>query len=423
MIGLNTYGRKIVSFLLICIFVLCVSSCGGADSLDAVVSASAVPVSESEPFQPVEPAEPDSATISMMGDILIHQSVYESAKTGKNTYDLTPFFSTFTGVLKSDLNIANIENPIDTYRDNSRLSSYPCFNAPHEIIDAIKFIGINMCVTANNHCYDKGFGGLKATLANLHDAELETVGTYASAEEAQELVIKEIDGIKIGIAAFTRLTNGANIPGDKSFCVNYIPTNSEVVPTVLAYTDRLRDAGADIVIVSMHWGKEYSDAPSDAQRQLAHQLCEGGVDIIMGSHSHVVQPIERYSFERDGKQRSSLIIYSLGNFFANQVSRRPTTLEGMVVTVKAVRVDDGEVSVADCFYMPTYAYSSYKRGSSMMRLLPAGQYALAEEAPSVFTDANGFSECKDAWSRVRKVAGSDIPAVAGPDDYPDGFFD
>ncbi|MDR2610085.1 MAG: CapA family protein [Clostridiales Family XIII bacterium] len=343
------------------------------------------------------------ATISLCGDVLLHTTVFKQAKS-EGSYDFNPYFSIIKEYIHGDMNIANMEGPVDALGGNQGISSYPAFNAPHEILDALKGAGFTTLLTANNHALDKGFNGLVKNRQNIRDAGLDAVGTFENQTEHDEPFIKSVNGIKIGIAAYTDSTNGIPLP--KPYCVDKIDLNSSAVPGILADVERLREAGAEFVMVSLHWGAEYQDAPAPVQKDIAAGLAEGGVDVVIGNHAHCVQPIERIG--------DCLVIYSLGNFFVDQTPlNRAKTQESMIVNLRVARDAEGIIRLADASYMPTFMYRvTGKSGPDAFRLLPAGAYAEADERPGVFTHDADWNKCKNAWKRVPEIVGDAIRATA-----------
>ncbi len=391
--------------------------------------ASLIPSSSADILSPTELPEPepepvpDSLTIQMGGDVLIHDTVRKASATGKNTYDFTSYFSLFENVLVSDLNIVNLEGPTDAYGNNKSVSGFPVFNMPYEILPALKGINVDLCVTANNHTCDKGYKGVKNTLLNVSKSDMDSVGSYIEKEDSKKCYIVEINNIKVGVAAFASYTEGS-VSSSRSYCVDICGKKEKtMLAAIKPKIDALKENGAEFIIIAIHWGSEYADAPSATQKKVAKQLCEYGADVIMGSHSHCVQPIELLTVDRGGVESQALVIYSLGNLFTNQTAlNKPKTQEGMIVSLKAVRGDDGYVRLSESFYMPTYTYIRGKKGKDYMRIVAAGEYASKDSLPSVFKDDAGWKKCKNAWKNVRKTVGDAIPSISGPAEYPEGFF-
>lgn len=422
---------KVFVNIFCCVMILCsigmisvaLSAELGSISCSGDVSSSDIVVSPVDVI--VEEPKPDAATIMMGGDVLIHDRVIARASNGDNTYDFSPYFSLFGDVFVADLNIVNLENPVDVRKDNSDLTGYPQFNCPREILDSLVDIGVDLCVTANNHSLDRGFNGITASLENVRGAGLETVGTYITEEEANSFYIKEINGIKIGVLAYS--TFGFKMQKANAYQMNDIDYKYDaIVNEVLADVQAIREAGAEFVICSLHGGVEYSDEPQKMQERVAEAICQGGVDVLMGTHSHCVQPIDLIEVERNGVQTDALIIYSLGNLFANQKGlNRPKTQQGMIVSVKVERGEDGMVRLVDSFYMPTYCYADNqtKDYDAFMRLVPMAECALAETQPEYIIEEADWQAAKDGWERVQGIVGTDIQLVASPDEYPQGYFD
>lgn len=368
---------------------------------------------------------PDCATLMFGGDILIHKSVYTQAKTGSNTYDFTPYVELFQDVFVADYNSVNLETPVDIYGDNESISTYPCFNAPLELLDAIKGMNIDLCTNSNNHMIDYGYKGLLATIAHLDSYGFDRLGTYASQEEHDALFIREINGIKVGFVAYTQTTNGIKLSESKeSYAFDRMGMTVSTVDDILPQVTALRQAGAEIVIAVLHWGTEYNSYPSTAQTKIAYALCEGGVDIIMGSHPHVVQPIERLTFtNEDGSDRNCLVVYSLGNLLCNQSTQSEYTQRGMVVAIRLERGEDGIARFTSAFYMPTLLQVTRLGGADFMRLVPSGKYMDTENIPEPLAADTSFQQrCAKAYNHVLKIAGDAIPAVTSPEKYPEGFF-
>jgi len=314
---------------------------------------------------------------SFAGDFLINSLIYKAAKTGANIYDFTPFISEMDGVINADIAVCNIDGTIDANGDNSGISPYPRFNAPREILDTIRQLGFNIITTANNHAFDKGWQGLVKTRENIISAGMEPLGTFTSSEEFEESYIKEVYGIKVGMFAATALDNYLGvIIGDKvNFAMQQFGQNSFDYPYALCErVDKLKEAGAEAVIVFLHWGKEYQDAPTEHQREIAKHLAESGVDVIVGGHSHCVQPIEWI----DG----TLVIYSLGNFFADQsLLKRPKTQYGMIVNLDIVKKNN-EVKIENAEYVPTH----FRKVNGVYRLLVATDSAAISHVENVVGD-------------------------------------
>lgn len=277
--------------------------------------------------------ESKKLTLFAVGDALIHNTVYEDANTfeigedGYYKYDFKKMFTYIKPLAKShDLAFYNQETIIGG--KELELSNYPMFNSPDEIgLDMIDS-GFNIVNLATNHMLDRGKEGLEHSLEFWDKQDVYTAGSYKSWEERNNIEIKEKNGIKYAVLAYTYGTNGLPVPEGYEYMVNlwsvYGDTSYEdYKQTVKQDIERIRNK-VDLLIVSMHWGNEYIHEPSVYERDAAEFLADQGVDIIIGTHPHVIQPIEYIG--------DTLVIYSLGNFLSAQIDTE--TLVGMMVSLE-----------------------------------------------------------------------------------------
>ena len=269
------------------------------------------------------------ASLVMVGDALIHYGVYKEAETD-NGYDFKPMLSVVKPMIQDyDLKYYNQETILGG--TELGLSSYPRFNSPYEVGDAFVDADFNLVSLATNHTMDKGEVGVINSLNYWNSKEdVYTAGSYLSFEDRDEVVIKEINGITYSFFSYTTWTNGLETPSGKEYLNNvYSPEKAK------ADIEKVRDK-VDVVIVAMHWGTEYSFSVSSAQQEIANYLSSLGVDIIIGSHPHVVEPIAFI-----GK---TMVIYSLGNFISDQDGIERLT--GLMVGVDIHKtVDNGVTTI------------------------------------------------------------------------------
>ncbi|MDR2166911.1 MAG: CapA family protein [Clostridiales bacterium] len=307
------------------------------------------------PTEPETEPEPDPIHIRLQfaGDILLHGGL--GAGTGPGTFDYRPFMWAIRPYINADLALVNMETPVDVFGDNRDIRTWPRFNAPFEILEGLIYAGFNHLITANNHSFDMGFSGLQASLANFERAGIAQTGMYTNEEDFNAPSIVDIEGIQVGIIAYTDSVNGLEslVPDDiRPFAVRRFRSHVMYdVPYMAADIAQIREAGADLVVISLHWGAEYVDAPNNMQRQIARALVDAGADIIMGHHSHTPQPLEWHERE-DGTR--GLIIYSLGNFLSDQIALNiPATQYGMLVTAYVKMSPQGEIYVYDANALAT----------------------------------------------------------------------
>jgi len=314
------------------------------------------PTPEPTPEPEPEP-EPIEIRIQFAGDVLLHRGPIDAARIGENTYDFRPFLRDIKPFIDGDLTLINMETPVDVLGGNRDITTFPRFNAPFEILEALQYAGFNHLIAANNHSFDRGFDGLIATVENFERVGIAFTGMYVDQAAFHAPTILDVNGIQVGIIAYTDSVNGLEplVPAEmRPYAVRRFRSHVlDDLPNMAEDIANLRAAGAEVVIVSLHWGAEYVDAPSDMQRQIARGLGDAGADVIMGNHAHVVQPIEWHEREDGGR---SLILYSLGNFLADQTRLStpiPRTQYGKLVSLQVIRAPDGEIRLGLCEVLPT----------------------------------------------------------------------
>lgn len=287
-------------------------------------------------------AQPRRFTVAASGDLLIHSPVYQQAAAhgheAGERYDFAPMFEQVEPALEAaDLSVCHLEVPLSP--DNRNLSGFPRFSAPRQLASAIADAGFDTCSTASNHAVDQGTAGVTATLEALDAAGVAHAGTARSAGEADQPTLHLVDGVTVAQLSYTYGLNGLTRP--EPWMVNRLDAER-----VVADAEAARDAGADVVIASLHWGTEYRRAPTGAQRELAERLLgDADVDLILGHHAHVVQPVERVN--------DRLVAYGLGNFLANQ-STPAGAQDGVIVLVTFEEVEDGAFQATRLSYVPTW---------------------------------------------------------------------
>ena len=302
-------------------------------------------------------------TLTAIGDIMCHNTQYIDAyndETGE--YDFSYVFDDISLYTKTaDICVGNLETTFAG--EDVGYSSYPTFNTPDSLAYELKDIGVDVLSTAGNHALDKGFNGLSRTIDVLNDADISHLGTYKSKEEQDKTLIKYVKGIKIAFVNFTYGTNGIPIPSDKPYCVNLIDEN-----LMKEQIDRAKGEEPDIIIACMHWGTEYKTTPSSTQEQLADFLFKNGVDIILGTHPHVLEPMEKRTVTLDdGSTKDGFVIYSLGNFIADQNAEY--TRDSIILNIDITKHTDGKITIDNYEYVPIYMYKDTSKKKQKMKLL------------------------------------------------------
>ena len=242
-------------------------------------------------------------------------------------------------------------------------SNYPQFNSPEELAYGLADMGIDVLSTAGNHCLDKGFSGLSNTLNVLDSAKISHTGTARTEEERDTILFKDINGVKVAFISYTYGTNGIPIPDGKDFCVNLIDRD-----LIKKDIESAKSQNADVIIACMHWGIEYQTTQNAEQEELANFLFQNGVDIILGNHPHVLQPMEKKTITlEDGTVKDCFVIYAFGNFICDQNAEN--TRNSIILNMDITKNPDGKISIDNIDYVPTYMYKNPNLSIRKMKVL------------------------------------------------------
>jgi len=256
------------------------------------------------------PREPEiyTASVSAIGDILIHNAVYEDANIAPNEYDFSKMFELVKPLLEStDLTIANSESIIGGQEIG--LSSYPQFNSPYEVGDVLKDVGVDVVTMANNHTLDRGEQAIINATNYWDKLGITYVGAATSQKEADIIKTMTINNIVFSFLSYTYGTNGLKTPEGKEYLVNYI--DEEKMIEDISEARKM----SDVVIVNLHNGNEYARMFNEEQERIVQLASDYGADIVFGHHPHVLQPAKWYTGVNGNK---TFVIHSLGNFISAQ---------------------------------------------------------------------------------------------------------
>ncbi|MBY6035013.1 CapA family protein [Fictibacillus nanhaiensis] len=291
-----------------------------------------------------------SLTLAAVGDILIHDTVYNKARQPSGLYHFNPNFAPVKSYLTyPDITMANQETMIGGTKHG--LSSYPSFNSPHEVGDALKENGIDLVTLANNHTLDRGEKIILSALSYWNEIDMKYTGAYASEEDRQEIRFIKKNDITVSFLSYTYGTNGIPVPAGKKHLVNVI--EAEKIKREITQAKHL----SDIVTVSLHFGNEYERMPNDFQKEMVQLVTEAGGDIIIGHHPHVLQPV-KWETASDGSK--TFVAYSLGNFLSGQ-RRDYKDIGGIVqlTIVKHIKGDETTIHLKEPKFLPTYVDQSF----------------------------------------------------------------
>ena len=302
-----------------------------------------------------------TATITIVGDLMCHSVQINYAYVEKDSFDFNGVFSEVKEHLSSaNFTIGNLETVLAGKEKG--YSGYPFFNAPDDFLEAIYGAGFDLLVTANNHALDQGIDGVDRTIEKMDEFGLDHTGTYLSQNDRDSIRIYNINGIHLTVIAYSYGTNGVVIPASKNYIINLIDFN-----LIEEDIQKAKYKGADIVLVFFHFGEEYEREPNIYQRDVIDHTIKAGADIIIGSHPHVVQPVN-YFKTNGGSIDTGFVAYSLGNFISNQRWRFSDA--GVILNISISKdLKRDSVYLSNVSYIPTWVFKgNTKKGKEYIIL-------------------------------------------------------
>jgi poly-gamma-glutamate synthesis protein (capsule biosynthesis protein) len=351
----------------------------------------------------IEKTPPDTTFVKLIfaGDVMGHMPQIEAAydsqsksyKFDTTFYFLKPFLA------GADIAIANLETTLS----GPPYSGYPHFSSPDELALDLKKAGFSILVMANNHAADKGSAGIERTLNIIDSTGLLHTGTFRSMQERDSVypLMVERKGMRIAFLNYSYGTNGEAVPFP--YIINIIDTS-----IIRADIEKARNKRADFIITILHWGNEYERFASAEQKSLARWIIAHGCDMIIGSHPHVVQPVEIITKDSSDISKPKLVLYSLGNLVSNQRDRYKNG--GIIFGVKLMKL--GTSWLHQYSYLPVWVYKTSGNNRN-------GYYMITPQAYSANHDSFGFSETieqglKEFFEDTR-IHMKDVPEMGGPD--------
>ncbi len=303
----------------------------------------------------------EHATIIFVGDLMCHMPQIESAQV-EGIADSFDFFETYKFVKDiisdADLAIGNLETVIAG--KEAGYSGYPNFNSPVDYLKGIKNAGFDFLVASNNHSYDKGKKGLLNTIEELKKYKLHYTGIYNSVQDRDSIRIININNIKLAILSYSYGLNGNYLPKEENYLVNLIDTN-----LIRKDINKAKEQNVDLILTYFHFGEEYQRLPNKFQQLIVNFAIKCGSDIIIGSHPHVIQPID--FFKGNNKLDTGIVAYSLGNFISNQ--RKRYTDCGVILRL-TIEKNDSITKLKNVEYQPTWVFKGYIENKVKYYILP-----------------------------------------------------
>lgn len=354
---------------------------------------------------PVVESHTYTSTLLIGGDIVLHSPFYDSTTylTENGTYDFNPVFTYMQDTYKAaDFTVLDLEAAIT----EDYFSGYPLFRVPETILPTLSQNGIDMILLANNHIYDAGDSGLKSTLNALDKYTTTYLGIKKSKEDSNYL-IQDINGIKVGMFDYTyesgsvdqKAINGIEVTDESSGLINSFNYDDldSFYDTISTEIKEMKKEGAEYLIAYIHWGTEYETTENAVQQEMAQKLCDLGIDALIASHPHVIQPVDL--FTSSNGEHKMLCCYSLGNHLSNQrqelMDSMPTghTEDGYMIQLSLEQTDDEPVCLTDVQFIPTWVYKNSIDGN-------AEYYIFRTDA------ANDYKEVVDTLNISENLASS-----------------
>lgn len=348
-------------------------------------------------------AEPITFTLTSLGDTLCHNTQYWDAYNSKtDEYDFSYVYEDIKNyTLSSDITIGSLET---TFAGKEKgYSNYPTFNTPDSLATALKDIGVDVVSLAGNHALDYGYTGLCRTIDVFNNIGLSHLGTYKTAEDQEKILIKDVKGVKIAFINYTYGTNGIPLPSGKDFCVNLIDKDF-----IKKQINQAKEQNVDMIVACMHWGTEYRTTANSEQKDLANFLFENGVDVILGNHPHVLEPMEKKTITlQDGTTKDVFVVYALGNFTADQ--RDEITRDSAILNLTITKNSDSKISIDKVNYVPIYMYKNTNVSTHKFKILDIEKTIKDyEEGKNTSINSTVYNNLKKQLEKIKSILGDEL---------------
>lgn len=421
---------KLLSALLAVVMTVC-SGCHG-EELPAELQPEGEPPVQTEVAQPEEPVpiiKTSTATVAATGDVLMHYPVIKTgldSATGEYNFDsIFTYFDDY--VSAADYAVANLETTLCGLDNGYKYQGYPRFNCPDGIVGSMQRAGFDMLLTANNHTYDTGETGFLRTLSVIDGSGLARLGTNADGSEPK-YTIQDVNGIKIGMICYTYETedddlvhkslNGIRLTEKASGLINTFSYQrlEEFYAELEGHLKAMKAEGVQASILFLHWGNEYQTQENDYQRAMAQAVCDLGVDVIVGGHPHVVQPVELLTSQTEAEHRT-VCLYSMGNAVSNQrIEQIPSaggyTEDGVLFRVTFARYSDGTILLESADVLPTWVNltTGVESGKKAYEIIPLDRSITDWKNAFTLTEEE-YAEAEKSYERTMSIVGEGLEQV------------
>ena len=421
----------------------CIHMAGGGEKTNEIPQADITVTPEQQPSQqeeksPETTSEPlpelvSTAKITVTGDLLPHKTVYGTGSIiyrDAQDYNFDPLFKFLGGYADgADYSIANLETTLRG--PDLPYSGNPKFNTPDQLVDSVKKSGFDMLLTANNHCNDTDIAGVLRTVQVIRDKGLTALGTNLTHEEPK-YHIEDLNGIKVGMLCYTY--EDSQNPNMVTLNYNPLPAkDQDLVCTFPKFTNaksrdpfyegladqisQMRSQGAEAIVLFVHWGEEYHLEASQDQRDMAQKFCDMGIDLVVGGHPHVVEPVELLTSTQDPSHKM-VCLYSLGNAFSNQrreeMQSQPSghTEDGMLFNFTFKKYSDQSVYLSHVEVIPTWV-DKHSRNQEQKReynILPLDNEKRGEWQSLYALDDAAYQNAIASYDRTMAIVGEGLKA-------------
>lgn len=425
----------LTAMLIALIFTLCLCNMGGGDTSQGNSTLITLPTQPStDTTQPsTEPVDPGvtvtgTATIGATGDMLMHMPCVNPALQADGSYDFGSYFTNFSSYVQAvDYAVANLETTLAGSGNGYKYSGYPQFNCPDGIVPSLKSAGFDMLLTANNHTYDTLTTGFFRTQEVIAQNGMDHIGTKPD-EETDSYLIKNINGIQVGMVCYTYETNEnpdkIDLNGGTDLKENEEPLiNVFMKDDVAGFSEDLAENiadmkadGAEAIVLYIHWGEEYQTKQNGQQKAMAQAACDLGVDVIVGGHPHVIQPLDLLTSTTDDSHKT-VCLYSTGNALSNQRIEHMNlktghTEDGIFFTFTFVKYSDGTVRVENVEVLPLWInlYTSTATGKAVYDILPLDTEVEDWKTAYKLTDGT-LTQAENSYDRTMKIVGTGLEKI------------
>ena len=330
-------------------------------------------------------------TLATTGDIMCHNTNFQDAyNSSTKSYDFSYYFTDIKQYIEeADITVGNLETTLSGSKRG--YSGYPTFNTPEILAKNLKSAGFDVV-------------SIESTINFLDEAGLAHTGTFKSKKDQETILIKKVKDVSIAFLSFTYGTNGIPIPKDKTYAVNLIDKK-----LIKSQIELAKKENPDLICVSMHWGIEYQTKANKEQENLANFLFQNGVDVILGNHSHVPQQMEKRQIKlNDGTTKDGFVIYSLGNFMANQ--NKQYTNDSAILKLEITKhKEDGKITIDKATYTPTYMYKNTAKSTKKFKILDINTEIKKYESKAAGAVSKSlYNTLVTERKNIKKIIGNEI---------------